>query len=117
MRMPEDIIRKPHFTEKSNMDAAFGRYTFQVDVKATKPEIKAAVEELFQVKVLSVNTMNYNGKVKRMGVHEGPRSKWKKAIVTIDTNPENETYIAKGGKETGTGKKYKTSIAEFGVAE
>ena len=117
MKLPQDIILKPHFTEKSNMDAAFGKYTFVVAVNATKPEIRSATEKLFGVKVVSVRTMNYDGKIKRMGVHQGPRASWKKAIVTIDLDPKPETYIGKGGKETTTGKKYKTSIAEFGVAE
>ncbi|NTV91116.1 MAG: 50S ribosomal protein L23, partial [Clostridiales bacterium] len=55
MRVLEDIIRKPFITEKSNMEAANGKYTFIVDVNATKTEIKQAVEKLFQVKVMKVN--------------------------------------------------------------
>ena len=93
MRSPEDIIKRPFITEKSNLEIASGKYTFIVDVKATKTEIRHAVEKLFQVKVLKVNTMNYEGKIKRMGVHVGPRADWKKAIVKIDTDPKPDAYL------------------------
>ena len=76
-------------------------------------EIAKAVEKLFQVKVLKVNTINVNGKKKRVGYHVGKTSDWKKAIVTIDTNPGEATYLAKGGKETKATKKFKDSIDEF----
>ena len=117
MRTPEDIIIKPHVTEKSNMEAVSGNYTFMVDTKATKTEIRNAVEKLFSVKVLRVNTMNYEGKMKRMGAHIGRRASFKKAIVQIDTNPVNESYLEKGGSEAATSKKYKTAIEEFGIAQ
>ncbi|RCX12791.1 LSU ribosomal protein L23P [Anaerobacterium chartisolvens] len=117
MRAPEDIIRKPYVTEKSNGQIAEGKYTFIVDSKATKTEVKMAVEKLFQVKVIQVNTINYDGKIKRMGVHQGPRPDWKKAIVKIDTDPKPAAYLTKGGKEVINNKKYKTSIEEFGVAQ
>ena len=117
MRLPQDIIIKPYFTEKSNMEIAIGKYTFIVDVKSTKTEVKKAVESLFSVKVVQVNTMNYDGKVKRTGVHEGSRPAWKKAIVKIDTNPKAIEYLAKGGKTVSNNKKYKSSIEEFGVAQ
>lgn len=105
MRAPEDIIRKPFITEKSNAEIANGKYTFVVDTKATKTEIKMAVEKLFQVKVLAVNTINYQGKNKRMGVHQGTRPDWKKAIVKIDTDPKPQSYLTKGGKEVANNKK------------
>ncbi len=117
MRAPEDIILRPSITEKSNLDVAAGKYTFVVDVKATKTEIKQAAEKLFNVKVLEVNTINYEGKVKRMGAHIGPRADWKKAIVKIDLDPKPVTYLAKGGKEVVNSKKYKTSIEEYGVTQ
>jgi len=116
MRRPEEIIKAPHITEKSNEEIANGKYTFIVDVNATKTEIKNAVEKLFQVKVIQVNTANYEGKVKRMGVHVGPRPDWKKAVVKIDLDPKPDTYKVKGGKEVTSSKKYKTSIEEFGVS-
>ena len=110
---PEDIIIAPVVTEKSNDELQQGKYTFEVNRKATKIEIANAVEKLFEVKVLKVNTMNVNGKKKRVGYHQGKTSDWKKAIVTIDTNPQDLTYLAKGGKVTKISKKYKDSIDEF----
>ena len=117
MRAAEDIIIRPYITEKSNAEVASGKYTFIVDVNATKTEIKNAVEKLFNVKVLKVNTANYEGKVKRLGVHTGPRPDWKKAIVKIDLEPAAQTYLTKGGKEVVSAKKYKTSIEEYGVTQ
>ena len=111
--MAEDIIIAPVITEKSNDGINEGRYTFKVNKKATKVEIAKAVEKLFEVRVLKVNTMNVDGKTKRVGYHVGKTSDWKKAIVTIDTNPGEETYLTKGGKETKVSKKYKDSIDEF----
>ena len=109
----EEIIVRPIVTEKSNDGLQEGKYTFEVNKKATKVEIAKAVEKLFNVKVLKVNTMNVNGKKKRVGYHVGKTSDWKKAIVTIDTNPSEQTYLAKGGKVTKISKKYKDSIDEF----
>ena len=83
MRSPHDIIRKPLITEKSMNDIAEGKYTFVVDKKANKTEIKNALEKIFDVKVAKVNTMNMNGKTKRMGANVGKRASWKKAIVTL----------------------------------
>ena len=117
MKLAEDIIINPLITEKSNDQIADGKYTFIVDVNATKTEIRLAIEKLFSVKVLHVNTSNYNGKVKRMGVHIGPRPDWKKAIVKIDTSPGVQSYLEKGGKITATTRKYKTDIEEFGVMQ
>ena len=110
---PEEIIIAPVVTEKSNDELQEGKYTFEVNKKATKVEIGKAIEKLFGVKVLNVNTMNVNGKKKRVGYHQGRTSDWKKAIVTIDTNPTEKKYLAKGGKETKVSKKYKDSIEEF----
>lgn len=110
---PEDIIIKPIITEKSNAGLEEGKYTFQVAKKATKVQIANAVETIFNVKVLNVNTMTVKGKEKRVGVHTGRRPDWKKAIVTINTNPTEETYLSKGGKEVKIDKKYKNSIDEF----
>ena len=92
---PEEIIIAPVVTEKSNDQLQEGKYTFEVNKKATKVEIAKAVEKLFEVKVIKVNTMNVNGKKKRVGYHVGKTSDWKKAIVTIDTNPTEETYLSK----------------------
>lgn len=117
MKHAEDIIKRPYITEKSNLEVESGKYTFLVDTKATKTEIRMAVEKLFQVKVLKVNTINCEGKVKRMGVHQGPRPDWKKAVITIDKDPKIDSYLTKGGKQVATTKKYKTGIEEYGVAQ
>ena len=111
--LPEEIIERPIITEKSNDELQQGKYTFRVNKKATKVEIAKAVEKLFEVKVLKVNTMTVGGKKKRVRYKEGKTPDWKKAIVTIDTNPEETTYLTKGGKEQKVSKKYKDSIDEF----
>ena len=110
---PENIIIKPIVTERSSMGLQEGKYTFKVNKKATKVEIAKAVEKLFGVKVVKVNTMNVKGKEKRVGRSVGMTSSWKKAIVSIDTNPNEMKYQAKGGKEVKVAKKYKDSIEEF----
>ena len=110
---PEDIIIAPIVTEKSNDGLQEGKYSFEVNKKATKVEIAKAVEKLFEVKVLKVNTMTVKGKKKRVGKYEGKTSDWRKAIVTIDTNLSEKSYLAKGGKATKMTKKYKDSIDEF----
>ncbi|GAA0177930.1 50S ribosomal protein L23 [Clostridium sediminicola] len=78
-----DIIRRPVVTEKSMTDMTDKKYTFIVDKHANKAQIKRAVEEVFDVKVESVNTSNITGKVKRVGVHIGKRADQKKAIVKL----------------------------------
>ncbi len=110
---PEDVIIAPVITEKSNDGLQEGKYTFKVNKNATKIDIRNAVEKLFEVKVLNVNTISVKGKTKRMGKTSGKTSDWKKAIVTIDTNPGDITYLAKGGKEVKVAKKYKDSIEHF----
>ena len=111
--LPEEIIIRPVVTEKSNDELQQGKYTFEVNKKATKVQIANAVEKLFEVKVLKVNTMTVKGKTKRVGYHVGKTSDWKKAIVTIDTDPKAETYLTKGGKEVKGTKKFKDSIEDF----
>lgn len=111
--LAEEIIIAPIITEKSNDLMQEGKYTFKVNKNATKVEIANAVEKLFGVKVLKVSTISVKGKSKRVGYHQGKTSDWKKAIVTIDTNPSDATYLGKGGKEVKGTKKYKDSIEEF----
>ena len=116
MKAPQDIILKPVITERSMDGLALEenkKYTFKVAKDANKIEIKQAVEKLFDVKVAKVNTMNCRGRVKRVGRFVGKTSDWKKAIVTIDTNPSDVSYLGKGGKEVKVSKKYKDSIDEF----
>lgn len=112
----EQIIKRPIVTERSNDAMNEGKYTFEVDKKATKVDVRHAVEKLFGVKVLEVRTMNCKGKFKRVGAHTGMTSDWKKAIVTIETNPSAKKYLAKGGKEVKVDKKYNNSIEIFGSA-
>ena len=109
----EEVIIKPIVTERSSMGLQEGKYTFKVNKKATKVEIAKAVEKLFGVKVLKVNTMTVKGKTKRVRYQVGKTSDWKKAIVTIDTNPGEYTYLTKGGKQVKVSKKYNDSIEEF----
>ena len=111
--LPEEIIVRPVITEKSNDEMQSGKYTFEVNKKATKVEIAKAVEKLFEVKVSNVNTMIVKGKTKRVRYKEGKTPDWKKAIVTIDMNPAERTYLGKGGKEIKASKKFKASIDEF----
>jgi len=83
MKTPYDIVIKPIITEKSMEDMAEGKYTFEVDKKSNKAEVKKAVEHLFGVKVEKISTMNVKGKEKRMGRFVGRRKDWKKAIVKL----------------------------------
>ena len=78
-----DIILAPLVTEKSTRGSEHNQGTFRVSPDATKPEIKKAVESLFEVKVKGVNTIRMNGKVKRFKGHLGQRVNWKKAIVSL----------------------------------
>lgn len=78
-----DIIKRPVITEHSADLMAEKKYTFEVDPKANKAEIKDAVETAFEVKVERVNTMNLKGKFKRMGRYGGYRQDRKKAIVQL----------------------------------
>ena len=78
-----DIIIRPVLTEKSYAGIPAKTYTFQVAKSANKVEIKNAIEEIFNVKVEKVNTLNCRGKLKRMGRNEGRRPSYKKAIVTL----------------------------------
>ncbi len=83
MKMVQDIIIKPIITEASMENLAAKKYTFKVLANATKPEIANAVETMFGVKVACVNTINMKKKPKRLGVHFGYTSDWKKAVVTL----------------------------------
>ena len=79
-----DIIRRPVITEKTNIqkDEA-NQITFEVDPRANRIEIKRAVEQIFNVKIADIRTMNVSGKAKRRGRIMGKRRNWKKAIVTL----------------------------------
>ena len=89
MKSAQDIIIRPVITEASMDKLAEKKYTFKVATGATKPEIAKAVEELFGVDVLCVNTVSMKKKPKRLGVHFGYTSEWKKAVVTL--KPDSKT--------------------------
>ena len=78
-----DLIRSPVITEKATMGAEHNQVTFRVPVNAKKPEIRAAVEKLFEVKVNAVNTIRQRGKLKRFRGKLGRRPDYKKAIVSL----------------------------------
>lgn len=92
MRNYRDIIIRPIVSEKSYEQIEQNRYTFEVHPDSEKVEIRRAVEELFKVKVLRVNTMNIKGKPKRLGRFQGYRSSWKKAIVTLQKGDRIEFF-------------------------
>ncbi|NLC25538.1 MAG: 50S ribosomal protein L23 [Fastidiosipila sp.] len=118
MKNPHEIIIRPVITEQSMMEAAYGKYTFEVDRRASKTEIGRAIEALFEVKVTGVNTINLRGKERRVGSgKKGMTAARKKAIVTIDSDPSDESYQTAGGKTATRSKKYKTSIEEFGFGQ
>ena len=78
-----DVIRKPLITEKATKALELNQYTFEVDHRAAKPDIKAAVEKMFDVKVVGVNTMNPPRKTRRVGRFSGKRAQVKKAVVRL----------------------------------
>lgn len=93
MRDPYTIIERPLVTEKSMAGAEQGKYTFRVSKDANKIEIARAVEQVFNVKVESVNTMTVKGKKKRVGRHpEGKTADWKKAIVSLKPGQKIEIF-------------------------
>ena len=84
MKANHHLIKGSIITEKTHqLKEAGNKVTFRVAVKANKIEIRKAIEELFKVKVLAVNTIHMKGKKKRLGKTEGVRPDWKKAIVTL----------------------------------
>lgn len=84
MKDARDIIIKPIVSERTmDMLQEGNCYTFKVDIASTKVDIKRAVEEIFKVKVVKVNTSRRPGKVKTMGVHKGKTATWKKAMVKL----------------------------------
>jgi large subunit ribosomal protein L23 len=87
-----DILKKPLITEKSMDLVADNKYTFIVDLKSNKVEIKKAVEELFKVKVEKVNTMRYKGKLTRVRGRQGFTQDYKKAIVTLKQGDKIEMF-------------------------
>ena len=94
MKSPYEVIKRPIITEKSMEMLDENKYTFEVDKNANKPEIKAAVEAIFDgVKVKKVRTMNYEGKKVRTKYGYGKRADWKKAIVTLTDDSQEIEYF------------------------
>jgi large subunit ribosomal protein L23 len=90
---PHQIITRPLITEKSSrLKESENKYTFEVHPEAAKPEIKKAVETLFKVKVLAVNTTTLPGKSKRFGQHEYKTASRKKAVVTLKAGERIEFF-------------------------
>lgn len=87
-----DVLIRPLITEKSNTGMQDNKYTFIVPLNANKVEIRQAVEMVFKVKVLDVNTVRVMGKIKRMGKYSGKRPDYKKAIVKIAPGQQIEFF-------------------------
>ena len=88
-----DVIIKPILSEKSYADIANKKYTFEVAKEANKTQVKKAVEEIFKVKVESVNISNVYGKIKRQGRHEGLTGSYKKAIVQLTSDSKTIEFF------------------------
>jgi large subunit ribosomal protein L23 len=84
-----DVLKRPVITEQSSEVMAEKKYTFDVDTRANKTQVKQAVQEIFGVKVEKVNIMNYKGKFKRMGKHAGYTNKRRKAIVKLTADSKD----------------------------
>ena len=89
MKNPRDIIKRPIITERTTDMMADNKYVFDVDVRTNKTEVKKAIEEIFGVKVATVNTINVKKRAKRYGKYTGFTARRKKAIVklTADSKP------------------------------
>lgn len=88
------VVLAPHITEKSAMAEMRNQYVFKVAKDASKPEVKAAIEMMFDVKVDGVTIINVKGKTKRSGVRLGKRASWKKAFVTLSEGQEIQSLDA-----------------------
>ena len=93
MKFAQDIILKPIITERSMDMIADKKYVFKVAKTATKPEIAKAIEELFNVNVADVNTMNMKRKPKRLRYSAGYTAEWKKAIVTLTADSKTIEFF------------------------
>lgn len=89
-----DVIIRPIVSEKSYRAIDNNRYSFEVNYRANKYHIQAAVEEIFNVKVIGVQTMNVKPKPKRRGAHSGTTKRWKKAVVELAPGNQIEFFGA-----------------------
>ena len=94
MKTAYDIIKRPIITEQSMAAAAEKKYTFEVAKDANKVEIRQAIEAIFKVKVVKVNTLNVKSKPKRVRYQEGRTRTWKKAMVTLAEGETIEIFSA-----------------------
>jgi len=92
---PRDIVLKPVISEKAYNLSGQNKYTFKVDKRANKVQIKKAIEEIFNVSVIGVNTSMVRGKLRRRGLTRGYTPDWKKAVVTL--KPGQKIEIFEGG--------------------
>jgi large subunit ribosomal protein L23 len=92
MKDARQIVVRPIISEKSYAMIEHNRYTFEVDKEASKPQISAAVEDIFNVTVTSVNTMRVNGKPRRVRYNKGLTRAWKKAVVTLKEGDSIEFF-------------------------
>ena len=94
MKNVYDIIKSPVITEQSMENIGDKKYVFKVDINSNKTEIKAAVEEIFGVKVAKINTIRMQGKVKRTGAYPaGKRADYKKAVVTLTADSKTIEFF------------------------
>ena len=93
MKDPRDIIKRPVITERTSDLMNGKKYTFEVDLRASKTQIKQAVEQIFKVKVVGVNTMRVPGKQKRYGRYSGYTNERKKAIVTLSNDSKELEFF------------------------
>ncbi len=96
-----DIIIRPVLTEKSTNPDLPEKHVFQVKFDATKPQIKEAIQRIFGVDVKKVNTMIVPGKPKRVGMYQGRKSAWKKAIVTIGEDQMIDLFALESTESVG----------------
>ncbi len=89
-RQLPDLVRRPILTEKATRLMEENKYTFEVTPKASKPQIKAAIEDLFEVKVVQVNTMQPPRKRRRVGKFAGYKPQYKRAIITVASGDEDK---------------------------
>ena len=94
MKSPRDVILRPVVSEKSYAGIELNSYTFLVDPRSNKTEIKEAVQSIWDVRVISVNTLKRRGKVKRRGYTKGKRPDEKRAIVTLAPGDSIEIFEA-----------------------
>jgi large subunit ribosomal protein L23 len=94
---PRDVLIRPIVSEKSYALMDEGKYTFEIDPRSNKTEVKIAVEQIFGVKVISVNTLNRQGKVRRTRLGLGKRKDTKRAIVTLEAGQAIDVFSGRAG--------------------